>query len=333
MSKKRVDVLLLERGLAESRTRAQALIMAGRVRAGDRVLSKPGDMIDEATPLAVEQPETAYASRGGEKLAFAFDRFGLDVAGLVALDVGASTGGFTDVLLRRDAQRVYAVDVGYGELAWALREDPRVVVKERTNIRYLESLPEQPDLATIDVSFISLEKVLPVVWRLLGPEGLVVALIKPQFEAGRGAVGKGGIVRDPKTHRDVLERVMTFAAAGGWHARGLVASPVLGINLGTLGFLAEMEPAEVPERLPPLVRGTYWVEERIMLQIEHWRAGERLATYQALNEAVVGRRSLSRVVRVLTCLNHQELTTYTADGVLGATATSSTACSQAAVRH
>jgi 23S rRNA (cytidine1920-2'-O)/16S rRNA (cytidine1409-2'-O)-methyltransferase len=180
------------------------------------------------TPLAVEQPETAYASRGGEKLAVALERFGLDVAGLVALDVGASTGGFTDVLLRRGATRVYAVDVGYGELAWSLREDPRVVVMERTNVRYLASLPDQPDLATIDVSFISLEKVLPVVWRLLGSEGLVVALIKPQFEAGRGAVGKGGIVRDPNTHRDVLERVMAFAAAGGWHTRGLIASPVLG---------------------------------------------------------------------------------------------------------
>jgi 23S rRNA (cytidine1920-2'-O)/16S rRNA (cytidine1409-2'-O)-methyltransferase len=237
MAKKRVDVLMLERGLAESRTRAQALIMAGRVRAGDRVLSKPGDMIDEATPLAVEQPETAYASRGGEKLAFALNRFGLDVAGLVALDVGASTGGFTDVLLRRGAKRVYAVDVGYGELAWSLREDPRVVAMERTNIRYLESLPEQPELATIDVSFISLEKVLPVVWRLLGPEGLVLALIKPQFEAGRGAVGKGGIVRDPNIHRDVLERVMAFAAAGGWYARGLVASPVRGRS-GNREFLA-----------------------------------------------------------------------------------------------
>src|SRR5437764_11559333 len=157
MAKKRVDVVMLERGLAESRTRAQALIMAGRVRAGDRVLSKPGDMIDEVAPLAVEQPETAYASRGGEKLAFAFDRFGLDVAGLVALDVGASTGGFTDVLLRRGAKRVYAVDVGYGELAWSLREDPRVVVMERTNIRYLEALPEHPHLATHAVSSISHE--------------------------------------------------------------------------------------------------------------------------------------------------------------------------------
>src|SRR5579875_932741 len=141
MAKKRLDVLLVERGLAESRTRAQALIMAGRVRSGDRVLSKPGDTVGEAAELLVEQPETAYVSRGGEKLAHALDRFGLAVAGLVALDVGASTGGFTDVLLRRGARRVYAVDVGYGDLAWALREDPRVVALERTNIRYLESLP------------------------------------------------------------------------------------------------------------------------------------------------------------------------------------------------
>src|ERR671938_2071830 len=146
MAKKRVDVLMLERGLAESRTRAQALIMAGRVRAGDRVLSKPGDLIDEATPLAVEQPETAYASRCGEKLAFALDRFGLDVAGAVALDVGASTGGFTDVLLRRGAKRVYAVDVGYGGLDWSLSEDMRVVAMERTNIRALDELPEPADL-------------------------------------------------------------------------------------------------------------------------------------------------------------------------------------------
>ena len=240
--KKRLDVLVVEQGLAENRTRAQALIMAGRVRVGDRVLTKPGDAVDERTALSVDAPETSYVSRGGEKLAHALDRFGLDVAGMVALDVGASTGGFTDVLLRRGARRVYAVDVGYGDLAWTLREDPRVVVMERTNIRYLQSLPEQPDLATIDVSFISLEKVLPVVWRLLAGdpahgEGLVVALIKPQFEAGRGAVGKGGVVRDPGTHRAVLERVLAFAAAGGWRLRGLVASPVLGRS-GNREFLA-----------------------------------------------------------------------------------------------
>ena len=235
--KKRLDVLMVERGLAESRTRAQALIMAGRVRLGDRVLSKPGDSVDEAAALAVEQPETAYVSRGGEKLAHALDSFGLDVTGLVALDVGASTGGFTDVLLRRGAVRVYAVDVGYGDLAWSLRADSRVVVLERTNIRYLQSLPEAPALAVVDVSFISLEKVLPAVWRLLCADGNVVALIKPQFEAGRGAVGKGGVVRDPATHRAVLERVLAAAAAEGWQARGLTVSPLLG-RAGNREFLA-----------------------------------------------------------------------------------------------
>ncbi len=247
MAKKRLDVLLVERGLAESRTRAQALIMAGRVRSGDRVLSKPGDTVDEAAELLVEQPETAYVSRGGEKLAHALDRFGLAVAGLVALDVGASTGGFTDVLLRRGARRVYAVDVGYGDLAWALREDPRVVVLERTNIRYLTALPECPDLAVIDVSFISLEKVLPPVGRLLALHGRVVALVKPQFEAGRGAVGKGGVVRDPATHRAVLDRVLAAASADGWHAGGLVASPILG-RAGNREFLVlwSREPPAVP---------------------------------------------------------------------------------------
>jgi 23S rRNA (cytidine1920-2'-O)/16S rRNA (cytidine1409-2'-O)-methyltransferase len=237
MARQRVDILVVKQGLAESRTRAQALIMAGRVRAGDRLLAKPGDLLEETTPLSLDLPETSYVSRGGEKLAHALDRFGLEVTGLVALDVGASTGGFTDVLLRRGARRVYAVDVGYGDLAWSLREDPRVVALERTNIRYLESLPEQPDLATIDVSFISLDKVLPAAWRLLSADGRVVALVKPQFEAGRGAVGKGGIVRDPATHRAVLARVLEVATAGGWHALGLVASPILGRS-GNREFLA-----------------------------------------------------------------------------------------------
>jgi len=235
--KKRLDILLVERGLAESRARAQAYIMEGRVRAGDRVYSKPGEAVDEAVPLTLEQPETSYVGRGGEKLAHALDRFGLDPAGLVALDVGASTGGFTDVLLRRGAARVYAVDVGYGELAWSLREDPRVVVMERTNIRYLERLPERPALAVIDVSFISLDKVLPAVWRLLASDGRVVALIKPQFEAGRGLVGKGGVVRDPATHRLVLEHALAYADAAGWRLGGLVSSPILG-RAGNREFLA-----------------------------------------------------------------------------------------------
>jgi len=235
--KKRLDLLLVERGLAESRARAQAYIMEGRVRAGDRVLSKAGESVDDAVSLTLAQPETSYVGRGGEKLAHALDAFALDPVGLVALDVGASTGGFTDVLLRRGALRVYAVDVGYGELAWSLRENPSVVVLERTNIRYLERLPEEPDLATIDVSFISLDKVLPAVWRLVGDEGRVVALIKPQFEAGRGQVGKGGIVRDPSTHRLVLERTLDVAATDGWYLGGLVDSPIKGRS-GNREFLA-----------------------------------------------------------------------------------------------
>jgi len=236
MTKTRLDVLLTTRGLAETRTRAQAYIMAGRVRSGDRVWSKPGEMIDDDAPLQVEQPETQYVSRGGEKLAHALDAFALDPTGLVALDVGASTGGFTDVLLRRGAARVYAVDVGYGELAWSVRRDPRVIVLERTNIRYLGRLPSQeggeaapaPSLAVIDVSFIGLSKILAAVAALLTPGGKIVALVKPQFEAGRGHVGKGGIVRDPAVHRQVLDEVLGAAAALGLYAAGLTSSPIRG---------------------------------------------------------------------------------------------------------
>ncbi len=245
MTKTRLDVLLTARGLAETRTRAQAYIMAGRVRSGDRIWSKPGEMIDDDTPLEVEQPETQYVSRGGEKLAHALGAFEVDPRGLVALDVGASTGGFTDVLLRRGVACVYAVDVGYGELAWTLRQDPRVIVLERTNIRYLDRLPRQADgeealtpaLAVIDVSFISLAKILATVAALLTPDGSIVALVKPQFEAGRGRVGKGGIVRDPVVHRQVLNDVLGAAASLGLHAAGLTSSPILG-RQGNREFLA-----------------------------------------------------------------------------------------------
>jgi 23S rRNA (cytidine1920-2'-O)/16S rRNA (cytidine1409-2'-O)-methyltransferase len=239
-SGKRLDLALVERGLATSRTQAQALIMAGRVRSGTLVLSKAGQPVADVQPLEVVQRETPYASRGGQKLEAALERFAVDVTGVVALDVGASTGGFTDVLLRRGARRVYAVDVGYGQLAWVLRQDPRVVVRERTNIRYLERAAlggEPPALATIDVSFISLDKVLPAVHRLLVPDGQAVALIKPQFEAGKGRVGKGGVVRSPEVHREVLARVLDVAAQGGWQPRGVMASPLLG-PAGNREFLA-----------------------------------------------------------------------------------------------
>ncbi|HEY76164.1 MAG TPA: TlyA family RNA methyltransferase [Thermoflexia bacterium] len=236
MKKKRLDRLLVERGLAESRARAQRLIMAGEVRVAGEVVDKPGRQVPVDAPVeVVARPR--FVSRGGEKLEAALDRFGLDVRGWVVADVGASTGGFTDCLLQRGAARVYAIDVGYGQLAWRLRNDPRVVVMERTNARYLERLPEPVDLVTIDVSFISLGLIFPRAVGWLKPGGQVVALIKPQFEAGRREVGKGGVVRDPAIHRAVLERVLTIAADLGLGLRGLMPSPLLG-PAGNVEFLA-----------------------------------------------------------------------------------------------
>jgi len=260
--KVRLDQLLVQRGLAETRSRAQALIMAGSVRVDGSSRAKAGDMVpaDAAVELAAALP---YASRGGYKLAHALDTFALDPAGLAALDVGASTGGFTDVLLQHGAARVYAVDVGYGLIDVRLREDPRVILLERTNIRYLEALPpldqgrrtkddrppsaetatyetqnsELADCATIDASFISLRLVLPAVRRLIGPDAWVVALVKPQFEAGAEQVGKGGVVRDPRVHAAVLRDVLAFAASLGLAPRGLARSPITG-PAGNVEFLA-----------------------------------------------------------------------------------------------
>jgi 23S rRNA (cytidine1920-2'-O)/16S rRNA (cytidine1409-2'-O)-methyltransferase len=201
--------------------------MAGDVRVNDQVVTRPATWVQPADQLSVATPPP-YVSRGGFKLAHALDHFGQSVAGLTILDVGASTGGFTDVVLQRGGRRVYAIDVGHGQLAWQLRSDPRVVVRERTNIRYLDSLPEAADAAVIDVSFISLSLVLPAVIRLLAPEGWIIALVKPQFEAGREQVGKGGVVRDPVVHRQVLERVAADAVALGLHLAGCVESPIRG---------------------------------------------------------------------------------------------------------
>ncbi len=235
MAKRRLDVLLVERGLAESRTQAQRLIRAGLVRVAGQVADKPGTQV--ATNAAITlQARPRFVSRGGEKLEAALVRFGLDVRGWVAADVGASTGGFTDCLLQHGARRVYAIDVGYGQLDWRLRNDPRVVVMERTNARYLESLPEPVDLVTVDVSFISLGLILPMAVRWLKPGGQVVALIKPQFEAGRREVGKGGVVRDPQVHRRVLERVLDIAAGLDLGLRGLMPSPLRG-PAGNVEFL------------------------------------------------------------------------------------------------
>lgn len=227
MAKRRLDTLLLERRLVESRERAQSLILAGKVKVDGQVADKPGKRVPVEVEITLEEA-FPYVSRGGLKLEETLSRFQLDVSGLICADVGASTGGFTDCLLQHGAAKVYAIDVGYGQLAWELRQDPRVVVLERMNIRYLASLPEPIDLATIDVSFISLELVLPPVISLLKPEGRIIALVKPQFEAGREQVGRGGVVKDPEVHRQVLHKVAKVAQGLGLQVLGLIPSPLLG---------------------------------------------------------------------------------------------------------
>jgi 23S rRNA (cytidine1920-2'-O)/16S rRNA (cytidine1409-2'-O)-methyltransferase len=227
VTKVRLDTLLTQRGLADSREKAQALIMAGQALVDGQVVDKPGKRVSEDAQVSV-RAGLGYVGRGGVKLEHALERFRVDVAGKIAADVGASTGGFTDCLLQRGARRVYAIDVGYGQLAWRLRQDPRVVVYERTNIRSIEGLPEPVDLATIDVSFISLDLVWPHVVKLLEPRGEILALVKPQFEAGREHVGRGGVVKDPQVHRQVLQRVIQGACREGLRLRGLTASPLKG---------------------------------------------------------------------------------------------------------
>lgn len=240
MAKKRLDVLLTERGLAPSRQRAQALVMAGEVFSGARRLDKPGMALEEDVPLEVKG-RLRYVSRGGLKLEKAMACFPLTLEGKVAADIGASTGGFTDCMLQHGAARVYAVDVGYGQLAWSLRSDPRVVCLERTNARYLTQtqIPEPLAVASIDVSFISLKLILPALRPLMGEDGQVAALIKPQFEAGREKVGKKGVVRDPAVHLEVLERFLDHAAQAGFTVKGLDFSPIRGPegNIEYLGYL------------------------------------------------------------------------------------------------
>ena len=239
MGRVRIDRLLVERGLATSRERARRLVMAGDVLVGERPVTKPGTEVPEDAPVRV-RGEAPFVGRGGEKLAGALDAFGIDVAGRTALDVGASTGGFTDCLLQRGARRVIAVDVGYGQLAWRLRQDARVFVLERTNVRALgpEMLPETPDLATIDVSFISLTLVLSPVAAVLAPEAAVLALVKPQFEVGRGQVGKGGVVRDPAARAAAVARVRGAAEALGFAVRDEVESVLPGPKGNREVFLA-----------------------------------------------------------------------------------------------
>ncbi len=233
--KVRLDLLLVERGLAESRSLAQRLIRAGEVQVDGQLADKPGaDVLADAAISLKAKPR--FVSRGGEKLAAALERFPVNVAGKVVADIGASTGGFTDCLLQYDAAKVYAIDVGYGQLAWELRQDARVIALERVNARYLASLPEPVDVIVSDVSFISLRIIYATAVRWLKPDGAVISLIKPQFEAGRARVGKGGVVRDPAVHRQVLETVTAEMAALGLGLRGLMVSPLRG-PAGNVEFL------------------------------------------------------------------------------------------------
>ncbi len=240
-AKKRLDILLVEKGLAPSREKAKAIIMSGNVFVEGQKADKAGDSFSDDVNIEVHGNENAYVSRGGLKLEKALDFFGADVDGKLAIDVGASTGGFTDCLLRRGARKVYSVDVGYGQLAWAIRNDPRVVCMERTNIRYVthEQIPEIIELAVIDVSFISLKIVLPAVRALMGDTGNVYCLIKPQFEAGREKVGKKGVVRDPDVHREVLENFIANANEAGFGVRGITFSPITGPE-GNIEFLGSL---------------------------------------------------------------------------------------------
>jgi 23S rRNA (cytidine1920-2'-O)/16S rRNA (cytidine1409-2'-O)-methyltransferase len=230
MPKVRADQLITDRGLAESRTRAQALIMAGLAFAGDRRIDKPGQMLAEDAAIEVKGRDHPWVSRGGIKLAHALDHAGWDVAGAVAIDVGSSTGGFTDVLLSKGAARVYAVDSGTNQLAWKLRQDERVIVHEQTSARILTSahIPEPVDLIVCDASFIGLAKVLEVPMSFARSGARLAALIKPQFEAGRGEVGKGGVVRDPAVHQRVCDEVAGWLTASGWVVEDVVQSPITG---------------------------------------------------------------------------------------------------------
>jgi 23S rRNA (cytidine1920-2'-O)/16S rRNA (cytidine1409-2'-O)-methyltransferase len=238
-SKHRLDQLLVERGMAESRTKAEALILAGEVFSGTRRLDKPGQTVPIDLPIEIRGPAIPYVSRGGVKLAYGLDHFDIDPAGMVALDIGASTGGFTDVLLQRGAARVYAVDVGHGQLDWRLRNDPKVVVLEKINARHLsrEQVPEPVDLVVSDVSFISLRLALPAALALAKPDAPLVALIKPQFEVGKGRVGKGGVVRDPALHEAVCAAIARWLSADqGWEVLGVTESPITGAK-GNREFL------------------------------------------------------------------------------------------------
>ena len=242
MAKIRLDHLLVQRGLVESREKGQRLIMAGEVLVNDQVVDKPGQPVHAEAIVRIKAP-LPYVSRGGLKLAAALDRFPIPIEHAICADVGASTGGFTDCLLQRGAARVYAIDVGYGQLNWKLQTDPRVVIMDRTNARYVESLPEPIDVAVVDASFISLRLILPAVLKWLQTDAHVVTLIKPQFEAGRDKVGKGGVVRDPAVHAEVLRTTWKTVSAIGFSPIDLIRSPIEG-PAGNIEFLAWLRPGQ-----------------------------------------------------------------------------------------
>lgn len=249
MEKKRADVLLFEKGLVDSREKARRIIMEGTVFVDDRRIDKPGEKIDIGSPIKIKKNPLIYVSRGGLKLEKAISSFNIDLEGKIAMDIGASTGGFTDCMLKEGAEKVYAIDVGYGQLDWKLRNDPRVIVRERTNIRYVtkEDIDEIVDFISIDVSFISLRLVLPVAKELLSNEGHIVALIKPQFEAGRNKVGKKGIVKDKNVHKEVIRNIVEFCESIKLSVVNLDYSPITGTtgNIEFLAYIAKKEEQSV----------------------------------------------------------------------------------------
>jgi 23S rRNA (cytidine1920-2'-O)/16S rRNA (cytidine1409-2'-O)-methyltransferase len=244
VTRERLDKLLVDRGHAASRERARAMIMAGAVRVDERIVDKAGTLVAVDAAVTVSGGDLPFVSRGGVKLAGALDQLGIDVAGRLVLDVGASTGGFTDCVLQRGARGVIAVDVGYGQLAWSLRQDPRVTLLERCNIRHLEParLPARPDCAVVDASFISLTLILPRIAALVAPGSVIVALVKPQFEVGKGQVGRGGVVRDPALHAAAITRVRDCAAVLGLTVLGECPSPIRGPKGNREFFLALRTP-------------------------------------------------------------------------------------------
>ena len=456
--KQRLDVWLVERGLAESRERAQALVLAHRVRVDGKLAAKPGERVGAASVLEVSGPDHPYVGRGGLKLAGALDRFGVDPGGRICLDVGASTGGFTDCLLQRGAAKVYALDVGSGQLHYRLRRDSRVVVLEGRNARYLEAsdLPEAVTLITVDVSFISLRLILPRLPQLLAPRGDLIPLVKPQFEVGRREVGKGGIVRDAGLHRRVIREILCFAStlplriarrlrlAGGrergksrvlspspqprggrfasisrgadrggpspmklpfeFDVVGIVAKPdasnsrkvlrrlgallkqrgiryladseaarllgkkslarslpvlcrsvkllvvlggdgtllgvarkitgrpvpILGVNLGQLGFLTETAQEELEAFFSRILEGKFSVEERMMLHVQVLRGRRVLAESRSLNDAVISKSAIARILELNVRIDGRFVAVYHADGIIVATPTGSTAYSLSA---